>query len=207
MALQGFPAVAGGSSRLLHGPDRAARRSLRPVGRRPPERPGPRAPPPSRAGASRSRRSRGPRCSCPRPAIRNERRRASSTGRVRILRFRSVRFHNASKSGSYCGFDHEAARRNLSVGFPGEALYASRGGSAKRSRSGDFPKFMRTVVALARTREGEPLKEPKRRILDGESETRGRCFCGAVQLELSGEPSVQVYCHCSSCRGWLRYWQ
>ena len=30
-----------------------------------------------------------------------------------------------------------------------------------------------------------------------------RCFCGAVELELSGEPSVQVYCHCSSCRGWL----
>ena len=29
------------------------------------------------------------------------------------------------------------------------------------------------------------------------------CFCGAVQVELSGEPSVQVYCHCSSCRGWL----
>ena len=29
------------------------------------------------------------------------------------------------------------------------------------------------------------------------------CFCGAVQLELSGEPAVQVYCHCSSCRGWL----
>jgi hypothetical protein len=29
------------------------------------------------------------------------------------------------------------------------------------------------------------------------------CFCGAVQVELSGEPAVQVYCHCSSCRGWL----
>jgi hypothetical protein len=29
------------------------------------------------------------------------------------------------------------------------------------------------------------------------------CFCGAVKLELSGEPGVQVYCHCSSCRGWL----
>ena len=29
------------------------------------------------------------------------------------------------------------------------------------------------------------------------------CTCGAVQLEISGEPAVQVYCHCSSCRGWL----
>lgn len=29
------------------------------------------------------------------------------------------------------------------------------------------------------------------------------CFCGAVQVELTGEPSVQAYCHCGSCRGWL----
>ena len=29
------------------------------------------------------------------------------------------------------------------------------------------------------------------------------CPCGAVQLELSGEPAVQVYCHCNSCRTWL----
>ena len=29
------------------------------------------------------------------------------------------------------------------------------------------------------------------------------CTCGAVQLSISGEPSVMAYCHCSSCRGWL----
>ncbi len=29
------------------------------------------------------------------------------------------------------------------------------------------------------------------------------CACGAVQLEITGDPTVQVYCHCSSCRGWL----
>ncbi len=29
------------------------------------------------------------------------------------------------------------------------------------------------------------------------------CACGAVQLELTGEPPIQAYCHCSSCRGWL----
>jgi len=32
---------------------------------------------------------------------------------------------------------------------------------------------------------------------------RGTCACGAVQFELSGEPAVQAYCHCDSCRGWL----
>jgi len=34
------------------------------------------------------------------------------------------------------------------------------------------------------------------------SRTAG-CFCGAVRLEISGEPAVQAYCHCESCRGWL----
>jgi hypothetical protein len=29
------------------------------------------------------------------------------------------------------------------------------------------------------------------------------CLCGAVEVEISGEPAVQCYCHCSSCRGWL----
>lgn len=29
------------------------------------------------------------------------------------------------------------------------------------------------------------------------------CICGAVELELAGDPAVQVICHCSSCRGWL----
>ena len=36
------------------------------------------------------------------------------------------------------------------------------------------------------------------------TETRkSGCACGAVQVEISGDPAVQAYCHCSSCRGWL----
>jgi hypothetical protein len=30
----------------------------------------------------------------------------------------------------------------------------------------------------------------------------GKCFCGAVELEVSGEAQVMGYCHCSSCRSW-----
>jgi hypothetical protein len=29
------------------------------------------------------------------------------------------------------------------------------------------------------------------------------CFCGAVEVEIKGDPAVQAYCHCASCRGWL----
>jgi len=31
---------------------------------------------------------------------------------------------------------------------------------------------------------------------------KGACFCGAVQIEISGEPEVMGYCHCRSCQSW-----
>lgn len=31
---------------------------------------------------------------------------------------------------------------------------------------------------------------------------RGTCFCGAVEVEVSGEPEAMGYCHCASCRSW-----
>jgi hypothetical protein len=30
----------------------------------------------------------------------------------------------------------------------------------------------------------------------------GRCFCGAVELTVSGEPAAAGFCHCESCRSW-----
>jgi hypothetical protein len=30
----------------------------------------------------------------------------------------------------------------------------------------------------------------------------GRCFCGAVQFTVRGEPAAMGYCHCASCRHW-----
>jgi hypothetical protein len=31
---------------------------------------------------------------------------------------------------------------------------------------------------------------------------KGECFCGAVHIEVSGEPEGMGYCHCRSCRWW-----
>ncbi|MEE2777782.1 MAG: GFA family protein [Acidobacteriota bacterium] len=31
---------------------------------------------------------------------------------------------------------------------------------------------------------------------------QGSCFCGAVKIEVSGEPAAMGYCHCSDCRHW-----
>ena len=32
--------------------------------------------------------------------------------------------------------------------------------------------------------------------------TNGSCFCGGVQLEVTGKPEAMGYCHCASCRSW-----
>jgi hypothetical protein len=31
---------------------------------------------------------------------------------------------------------------------------------------------------------------------------QGECFCGAVKIEVTGEPQAMGYCHCRSCRSW-----
>ncbi len=31
---------------------------------------------------------------------------------------------------------------------------------------------------------------------------KGTCFCGAVELSVTGEPAAMGYCHCTSCRTW-----
>lgn len=38
--------------------------------------------------------------------------------------------------------------------------------------------------------------------MTGEPTYRGRCFCGAVELAVTGAPVAMGYCHCSSCREW-----
>jgi hypothetical protein len=31
---------------------------------------------------------------------------------------------------------------------------------------------------------------------------KGQCFCGAVELSVTGAPEAMGYCHCNSCRSW-----
>jgi len=30
----------------------------------------------------------------------------------------------------------------------------------------------------------------------------GACFCGAIEVRVTGKPEVMGYCHCRSCRSW-----
>jgi hypothetical protein len=38
--------------------------------------------------------------------------------------------------------------------------------------------------------------------MSNETEYKGRCFCGAVELRVTGAPAAMGYCHCTSCREW-----
>ena len=31
---------------------------------------------------------------------------------------------------------------------------------------------------------------------------KGACFCGAVEISVTGTPNAMGYCHCRSCRSW-----
>jgi hypothetical protein len=35
-----------------------------------------------------------------------------------------------------------------------------------------------------------------------EQSLKGGCFCGAVELSVTGAPEAMGYCHCDSCRSW-----
>ena len=35
-----------------------------------------------------------------------------------------------------------------------------------------------------------------------EEQHQGRCFCGAVEIRVTGQPVAMGYCHCTSCRAW-----
>ena len=38
--------------------------------------------------------------------------------------------------------------------------------------------------------------------MGNEQTYKGTCFCGAVEVTVTGEPAAMGYCHCESCRRW-----
>ena len=46
-----------------------------------------------------------------------------------------------------------------------------------------------------------PAAEKESKIMTVRTIT-GSCFCGAVEVSVTGEPAGMGYCHCASCRTW-----
>jgi hypothetical protein len=42
----------------------------------------------------------------------------------------------------------------------------------------------------------------RRNMMSQQKTYPGKCFCGAVEFTVSGDPLVMGYCHCDSCRHW-----
>jgi hypothetical protein len=40
------------------------------------------------------------------------------------------------------------------------------------------------------------------KLATSDKEIKGSCFCGSVQITVTGEPAGMGYCHCESCRSW-----
>ena len=38
--------------------------------------------------------------------------------------------------------------------------------------------------------------------MSNENTYKGSCFCGAVELTVTGAPAAMGFCHCTSCRKW-----
>src|SRR3954466_7306513 len=49
---------------------------------------------------------------------------------------------------------------------------------------------------------GRKIRSSQRGGLKPVSTITGKCFCGAVEVEVEGAPEAMGYCHCSSCRSW-----
>jgi hypothetical protein len=47
----------------------------------------------------------------------------------------------------------------------------------------------------------EPAFRVHKRTVMGET-FKGSCFCGAVEIAVTGTPAAAGYCHCASCRRW-----
>src|SRR5262249_21019937 len=82
-----------------------------------------------------------------------------------------------------------------------------RGVAAKTRRRGVAILAAREASrAISRRRE---LRDGRTRIMTTQTSSaaqaqtyRASCFCGALQLTVTGEPAAMGYCHCESCRQW-----
>src|SRR3972149_2728671 len=52
-------------------------------------------------------------------------------------------------------------------------------------------------------RRGDPRVDRRREETMAGETHGGGCACGAVKVEVTGEPAVMGFCHCNSCRSWL----
>ena len=65
----------------------------------------------------------------------------------------------------------------------------------KAAVSGQLARYCVGDVASRPRAKGE-LMSPDEKTFEGQ------CYCGAVTIEVTGDPEGAGYCHCAACRSW-----
>jgi hypothetical protein len=90
---------------------------------------------------------------------------------------------------------------------PCQGLRTSDQGPAEPPATSErrIKRFRRTIIQIRdqmRDMDAGPLSPSNRKRRSSMTTYKGRCFCGAAEIETRGTPEAMGYCHCSSCRSW-----
>jgi hypothetical protein len=64
------------------------------------------------------------------------------------------------------------------------------------------PARVRTILRAPGIDQSGSRQQSQGKHMNQEKTYQGACFCGAVEISVSGEPAGMGYCHCESCRSW-----
>lgn len=55
------------------------------------------------------------------------------------------------------------------------------------------------MATLLSTTDARRYVTRRSREVEMASKTKGRCFCGEIRYQISGDPVIQLYCYCTDC--------
>jgi predicted GNAT family acetyltransferase len=91
----------------------------------------------------------------------------------------------------------ELGGRGLGARLARATLDAVRGRERKLSVECDFIRSF-----MEKTPEYNDLLAPGETVKPAAVTHKASCFCGAVELEVTGKPAFAGYCHCHDCQAW-----
>jgi hypothetical protein len=90
----------------------------------------------------------------------------------------------------------------VGVSRDGRPLPKALPNSGRHVKQGGRPIIPFVAIALKSPALALTCNGPSAERYDTMTTYKGRCFCGAVEIETQGAPEAMGYCHCSSCRSW-----
>jgi hypothetical protein len=102
---------------------------------------------------------------------------------------------------AFCSTKH---RRRQRPRTPHQAI-RTRDQAAARRTGRRVMQCRRAIIQFAtglREKDADDIPSDASKDYSDMTTHKGKCFCGAVEIEVQGAPEGMGYCHCSSCRSW-----